>query len=170
MPSVKTVLRHFHARKSFLSAALLPRLGISTPHPLALLQKWRYGLPVECFFLTAELDCPDTLDVWMRRRVQSMPDQDISFFFRGLGRFVGQLHRAGVYHGALWSSIVACDRPRKYQFHLLDLDSLRYVGWISPWERRKQISRMMESLVQNGALQKDVRDFALSYVEFLKDE
>lgn len=167
--STKTVFRHFHARKSFFAALFLRRLGIATPDPIALLQRWRNGLPVECFLLTAELDCPDTFDVWMRQRLQSMTDHDGSLFFRRLGGFVAQLHCAGVYHGALWTSIVACDRPRKYQFHLLDLDSLKHIGWIAPWERRKQISRIIENLFQNGALQKDVKDFTFSYVEYLRD-
>jgi serine/threonine-protein kinase RIO1 len=110
--------RPTRAAKSWANAFRLHILGISTPKPIALIEKRWWGLRGKAYFLSEYLDAPDGHDYFTKiknKKLQAVAIKNIvDLFYR--------MHLLKLSHGDMKSSNIKVLDGNPY---LIDLDSMR---------------------------------------------
>ncbi|RXE70017.1 hypothetical protein ED352_12255 [Muribaculaceae bacterium Isolate-002 (NCI)] len=117
---IYTTLRHSKARRSFEHAVRLLDLGFSTPRPIAWSER-RKGLKLlDSYYICEYLDLPNIRD-WGK-----MPDADR--LIDAMGKFMVELHRAGIYHRDFSPGNILVDRHDGggYHFYLVDINRMNF--------------------------------------------
>jgi tRNA A-37 threonylcarbamoyl transferase component Bud32 len=115
---VSRAFRQTRAAKSWANAFRLNILGISTPKPIALIEKRWWGLRGKAYFLSEYLDAPDAHDYFAKiknKKLQTVAIRNIvDLFYR--------MHLLKLSHGDMKSSNIKIlgENPS-----LIDLDSMR---------------------------------------------
>ncbi|MEY3651100.1 MAG: hypothetical protein RLZZ351_465, partial [Pseudomonadota bacterium] len=115
---VSRAFRQTRAAKSWANAYRLNILGISTPKPIALIEKRWWGLRGKAYFLSEYLDAPDAHDYFAKiknKKLQTVAIKNIvDLFYR--------MHLLKLSHGDMKSSNIKLldGNPS-----LIDLDSMR---------------------------------------------
>ena len=114
--------RPTRAAKSWANAFRLHILGISTPKPIALIEKRWWGLRGKAYFLSEYLDAPDGHDYFTKiknKKLQAVAIKNIvNLFYR--------MYLLKLSHGDMKSSNIKVLDGNPY---LIDLDSLRQHRW-----------------------------------------
>jgi len=138
---LKDWLRRPRADRAWCAAQRLQELGISAPEALALVERGRTryvvmrfvhdGVPLDRLLGERFAGDPSRRSLVEKRRL-----------LRALGRWLRQIHDAGIYHGD-WSAknILVAEREGSWEFLLVDLES------IAP-ERRLSRRRRVKNLGQ----------------------
>ena len=127
---IYTTLRRSKARRSYEHAERLLSLGFLTPEPIAWSER-RTGLKLnESYYICEYLDLPNI------RGWGEMPDAEP--LIAALGRYMVELHRAGVYHRDFSPGNILVERMADggYRFYLVDINRMEFV--VS--NRKKQMS------------------------------
>ncbi|MDE6199305.1 MAG: lipopolysaccharide kinase InaA family protein [Muribaculaceae bacterium] len=117
---IYTTLRHSKARRSFEHAGHLLSLGFHTPLPIAWSER-RNGIKLlDSYYICEYLDLPNIRD-WGK-----MPDADR--LIDALGKFMVDLHRAGVYHRDFSPGNILVERLGSdgYRFYLVDINRMNF--------------------------------------------
>ena len=116
--SLSRAFRPTRAAKSWANAFRLNILGISTPKPIALIEKRWCGLRGKAYFLSEYLDAPDGHDYFTKiknKKLQAVAIKNIvDLFYR--------MHLLKLSHGDMKSSNIKVLDGNPY---LIDLDSMR---------------------------------------------
>ncbi|MDE6755978.1 MAG: lipopolysaccharide kinase InaA family protein [Muribaculaceae bacterium] len=153
---IYTTLRHSKARRSFEHAVRLLDLGFSTPRPIAWSER-RKGLKLlDSYYICEYLDLPNIRD-WGK-----MPDADR--LTDALGKFMVELHRAGIYHRDFSPGNILVDRPDGggYRFYLVDINRMSF-GVTD----RKKLMSMFRSISLDPA---DTERLARAYAKASGDD
>ncbi len=153
---IYTTLRHSKARRSFEHAVRLLDLGFSTPRPIAWSER-RKGLKLlDSYYICEYLDLPNIRD-WGK-----MPDADS--LTDALGKFMVELHRAGIYHRDFSPGNILVDRldGGNYRFYLVDINRMNF-GVTD----RKKLMSMFRSISLDPA---DTERLARAYAKASGDD
>ena len=116
--ALSRAFRPTRAAKSWANAFRLHILGISTPKPIALIEKRWWGLRGKAYFLSEYLDAPDGHDYFTKiknKKLQAVAIKNIvDLFYR--------MHLLKLSHGDMKSSNIKVLDGNPY---LIDLDSMR---------------------------------------------
>ncbi len=116
--ALSRAFRPTRAAKSWANAFRLNILGISTPKPIALIEKRWWGLRGKAYFLSEYLDAPDAFDYFAKiknKKLQAVAIKNIvDLFYR--------MHLLNLSHGDMKSSNI---KVLDGQPSLIDLDSMR---------------------------------------------
>lgn len=131
--------RTSRARREWENLLVLRSLGIGTADPVAMGERVRGGRGAS-FVLTRAIDGAVPLDDWLRGRYPpAFPERRVDRrkrgWIRGLARIARTLHRAGGYHRDLYlCHLLVRERGDGLDFHLIDLDRVRWRRWVrSRW-------------------------------------
>jgi tRNA A-37 threonylcarbamoyl transferase component Bud32 len=110
--------RPTRAAKSWANAFRLHILGVSTPKPIALIEKRWWGLRGKAYFLSEYLDAPDGYDYFTKiknKKLQAVAIKNIVYLFY-------RMYLLKLSHGDMKSSNIKVLDGNPY---LIDLDSMR---------------------------------------------
>jgi tRNA A-37 threonylcarbamoyl transferase component Bud32 len=134
--ALKNLLRPSYAARSLVASEILRGAGIDTPRVECVLERRRFF--ARRSVLIAELCDLPSLDRCVRRGVSA---EDRAGLTRDLARLVARLHEGDVFHRDLTSdNLLACRKRGRWQFHLVDLDSLK--------RKRLSLADRVENLAQ----------------------
>jgi len=127
---VKDCFRYSKGKISWVAANELFRQGISDLKPLAYVEKTRFGLLTESFFL---MESPADYLEMDRYLIKSFGDGALGnvdlkrrSFIRQFAHRIGRLHRSLIFHGDLKTcNILARERGEGWDFSFIDLDAVR---------------------------------------------
>lgn len=143
---IKGCFRYPKGKTSWVAANELFRQGISDLKPLGYVERTRFGLLTESFFL---MESPADYLEMDRYLIKSFGDgaQGIvnlkrRSFIRQFAQRIGRLHRSLIFHGDLKTcNILARERAGGWDFSFIDLDAVRLETEISA-------RRALKNLVQ----------------------
>jgi tRNA A-37 threonylcarbamoyl transferase component Bud32 len=141
---LKDWLRRPRAERAWCAAQRLRELGISTPETLALVERGRTRYVVMRFVHDGV-----PLDRLLRERFAGDPSRGSLLekcrLLRALGRWLRQIHDAGVYHDD-WSAknILVAEREGSWEFLLVDLESIAPRRRLSRRRRVKNLGQVCD--------------------------
>jgi tRNA A-37 threonylcarbamoyl transferase component Bud32 len=144
---VKTLFRLNKAQKAWKFGRRLVKQGINTALPIAWFRCCRFGLPLE--YLLIMTGIPDSITLRSHIDTQFQPgnvrlDQKRQLIKKAAD-LLGSLHMAGVYHGDFTSHNIMVEMlppPEYYRIHLIDLDAIDSMYWISSRRRIKNLDEL----------------------------
>jgi tRNA A-37 threonylcarbamoyl transferase component Bud32 len=135
---VRAALAPWRARAGFRNAHVLDVLGFATARPLAFVR--RGG---RTFTLMEDLSALPRLDHLARETFARGDPAEARALLDASARWVGALHRGGVYHGDLKGVNVRVARgDGAWRFHLIDTDRCRFPA--GPVDRRRRVKNLAQ--------------------------
>ncbi len=122
------------ARRAWVAAHGLRWRGIRSAEAIALVEEGRRSLLV-----TREVPGARTLTIAAAEAAHLPPREKRAFLDR-LARWVRRIHEEGVWHPDLKANNVLVDASG--ELYLIDLDRTRFVGWLSPACREKNLAQL----------------------------
>jgi len=127
---IKDCFRYSKGKISWVAANELLRRGISHLKPLAYIEKRRFGLLKESFFITESP--PDYLEVdrYLIKSFGNGQSRDLGTkkraFIQEFAQCIGRLHRSEIFHNDLKTcNILTRERSGHWDFSFIDLDAVR---------------------------------------------
>lgn len=163
---VKDIFRPGKAVREFKHACEFEAAGLSVPAPLAAFEA-RKPTIYESFFLVEDLAGATNV-----RDLAEEPDGELSdperlhHFVKKLGRFIGECHEKGMFHGDLNGTNVLSkpDGAGGWNFWIIDFAHAKIVKNLSMYQRIKDLARLEKSLGFYTRLSEGLRFFT-SYAE-----
>jgi tRNA A-37 threonylcarbamoyl transferase component Bud32 len=127
---IKDCFRYSKGKVSWVAGNELFRQGISDLKPLAYVEKRRFGLLTESFFImTSPADYLE-MDRYVINAFGNGPSTNVALkkrsFIREFAQCIGRLHRSDIYHNDLKTcNILARERAGGWDFSFIDLDAVR---------------------------------------------
>ena len=155
-------LRPSRTRRAFLMGRRLADYGIPTPTPIAWAVERRFGLRRADHCLTAELEQTEPLTAWLRRQTTD-PTARLNVM-RAYGQLTAAFHRNGFFNRDLKHENVLCAIAEPRQLWVVDLDGVRWRGWITRRRATRDLRRVGLSLASAGwSGEHDVAAFFKAY-------
>jgi tRNA A-37 threonylcarbamoyl transferase component Bud32 len=147
------------AERAFANSLRLEKLGFLCAEPVAVLKT---AFPRAALLITEQLSRGDLLETWLTELLQKDPEA-ISAGLKRLGKFLAELHQAGIYHSDLHDkNIWRIDDA----FYLLDTEAIRFHARVNRRRRLKNVLRLVRNLGSRAAqVGKEGDPFALQFVE-----
>ncbi len=126
---IKHTVRPSRAKRAFHAAIMLSKNGLLSPEVVMMGEK-RYGpFCLRNFLITRELENAETIhDYFLDKRDIQRNDtfQDNRRFIRALGKTIGRMHSAGIFHGDLRTGNVFTKKSgENREFYFLDNERTR---------------------------------------------
>lgn len=138
---LSSALGNGRARRAWVAGIGLEVRGFAAARPLALIEDALGGAVV----LSDRSDLSE-----LDRHISRIPAEDrgrLKPLARALGRFLGELHRAGVYHGDLKAcNLLVEPADGDFRFHLLDHDRVTFGRPVSLRHRLKNLVQLNTSV------------------------
>jgi len=141
-------LRPSRTRRAFLMGRHLADYGIPTPTPIAWAVERRFGLRRADHGITVELEQAEPLTAWLQRQV-SDPAMRASVM-RAYGQLTAAFHQNGFFNRDLKHENVLCALADPRQLWVVDLDGVRWRGWITRRRAARDLRRVGLSLASAG--------------------
>lgn len=140
--------RPSRTRRAFLMGRRLADCGIPTPTPIAWAIERRFGLRRAEYCLTAELEQAEGLTAWLQR--QTADPAMRADVMRAYGQLTAAFHRNGFFNRDLKHENVMCATADPRQLWVVDLDGVRWRGWITRRRAARDLRRVGLSLASAG--------------------
>jgi tRNA A-37 threonylcarbamoyl transferase component Bud32 len=126
---IKDCFRYSRGKISWVAANELLRRGISQLKPLAYIEKRRFGLLKESFFITESPHDYLEMDRYLIKSFGNGQSRDSippkRAFIQEFARCIGRLHRSEIFHGDLKTcNILTRERSGQWDFSFIDLDAV----------------------------------------------
>jgi len=126
---IKDCFRYSKGKTSWVAANELFRRGISPLKPLAYIEKRRFGLLKESFFITESPPDYLEMDRYLIKSFGNGQSRDLATkrraFIQEFARCIGRLHRSEIFHGDLKTcNILTRERSGHWDFSFIDLDTV----------------------------------------------
>jgi hypothetical protein len=132
------------AQKAWRAAGYLRARNVATPLTQALVWRRKTLLHSEYILITRGLTDGKSLLETLGDQAAPSPGAKAAII-DSVATFLARLHRLGVYHGDLSALNLIVQptqqRPARYGIHLIDLDAIRSLRWIS---RRRRVKNLDE--------------------------
>ena len=146
---LKSMVIKSRALKSWIAANGLLVRGISTPLPLALVEK-KYGPFIyESFLITEWLpDARELNDYIACLHQQAVSAEEKRKFIQSLASTISNLHEKGIYHADLKSTniLVREEGPGMWSFHFVDLERVKFKKNLTFSERANNLAQINASI------------------------
>jgi hypothetical protein len=131
------------ARRCWRQSAALERAGFRVAPPLALAETRSFGLPADCYFVTASLDGAEPAGRFWRERASGLRSRERRRILVALARELRRFHDAGFYSGDANADnfLVRLGAGGEPEFFLLDLENVRRPGQVS---RRRRVKNLVQ--------------------------
>jgi serine/threonine protein kinase len=153
---VKHLFRPSRAKRALAGSLLLNEYGFCAPDIIALGERRCGPVCTSNFFITSELDNAKNLydffdGNWRGQSPQVLRDK--RRFIRALGKTVGRMHRAGIFHGDLRAgNVLVRNTEAGWQFCFLDNERTRKFAFLPGRLRLKnlvQINMLQSKVISN---------------------
>ncbi|MFH1476366.1 MAG: CPBP family glutamic-type intramembrane protease [Verrucomicrobiota bacterium] len=141
-------LRPSRTRRAFLMGRRLADCGIPTPTPIAWAFERRFGLRQADYGITAELEQAEPLTAWLLRQVSDPAMR--ALVMHAYGKLTAAFHRNGFFNRDLKHENVLCAIADPRQLWVVDLDGVRWRGWITRRRAARDLRRVGLSLASAG--------------------
>ena len=162
---VKHLFRSGRAKRDFKASLMLQHNGFNTPEIIALGEK-RIGLCcTKTFMMTGELEDAEPIHKIVAHigRGQSEGQVERKEFIAAFGRTIGQMHRAGIFHGDLrMGNILAEKNGNGWQFFFIDNERTKKYAGIPMKLRRKNLVQL--NMIGNNVSERERLRFFASYI------
>jgi hypothetical protein len=131
------------ARRCWRQSAALERAGFRVAPPLALAETRSFGLPADCYFVTASLDGAEPAGRFWRDRASGLGSRERRRILVAFARELRRFHDAGFYSGDANTDnfLVRLGTAGEPEFFLLDLENVRRPGQVS---RRRRVKNLVQ--------------------------
>jgi Lipopolysaccharide kinase (Kdo/WaaP) family len=121
----------------------LERAGFRVAPPLALAETRYFGLPADCYFVTASLDGAEPAGRFWRKRARGITSRERRRILVAFARELRRFHDSGFYSGDANADnfLVRFTSLNEPEFFLLDLENVRRPGEVS---RRRRIKNLVQ--------------------------
>ncbi len=149
---LKNALRRPRGMASWRAGNALVVRGVGAARPLALVLQGRWPVRGASWLLMEDLSRLERLDLFVLRRyakaLSSAARAEKTALVRACGRFVGDLHRQGIYHGDLKAVnvFVAPADDGGFAFRLVDYDRVVFGRRVSRRRRIKNLGQLAASV------------------------
>ncbi|MCX6991822.1 MAG: CPBP family glutamic-type intramembrane protease [Kiritimatiellaeota bacterium] len=140
--------RPSRTRRAFLMGRRLADCGIPTPTPIAWAIERRFGLRRVDHGITAEIEQAEPLTAWLQRQTTD-PVMRASVM-RAYGQLTAAFHHNGFFNRDLKHENVLCAIADPRQLWVVDLDGVRWRGWITRRRAARDLRRVGLSLASAG--------------------
>jgi len=155
-------LRPSRTRRAFLMGRRLADCGIPTPTPIAWAVERRFGLRRADHGITAELEQAEPLTAWLQRQARDPAAR--ASVMRAYGQLTAAFHQNGFFNRDLKHENVLCAIADPRQLWVVDLDGVRWRGWITRRRAARDLRRVGLSLASAGwSSEPDVAAFFTAY-------
>jgi tRNA A-37 threonylcarbamoyl transferase component Bud32 len=161
--AIKDLFRSSRARRTWVAANSLHMRDIPVALPLAYLEKRRFGILLESYFVTEAVTGTNLRQTFNRYDTTGAGQKEKRALVHALARVVKKMHAHGVSHRDLKANnIVAQERaPHQFDLFIVDFDGIR-IGAVSWHRRAKDLARLVRETQRHSC-------FSLSdRVRFLK--
>lgn len=141
-------LRPSRTRRAFLVGRRLADLGIPTPAPIAWSIERRFGLRRCDHGISGELEQAEPLTAWLLRQTTDAAMR--ASVMAAYGRLAAGFHCAGFFNRDLKHENVLCDLANPSRLWAVDLDGVRWRGWITRRRAARDLRRVGLSLATAG--------------------
>jgi serine/threonine protein kinase len=139
---LRHLFRQPKGRVSWVAGNALFSRGMSPLKPLAYTERRTLGFLREAFFVTESMADSMEMDRYLIRRFETPPGGVLRRFIEQFGLWIGNLHRAGIYHRDLKTcNILVRENRDGWDFSLIDLEDV-ILG------RRVGVEEILRSVVQ----------------------
>jgi hypothetical protein len=137
---LKTIFVPGKAARAWRGAAACRAHAVSTPLPMAYLERRARGLVVEGFYLSAYL--ADAVEI--RSLLRELPPDELGRLLAALAKFLGFCHNEGILHRDLSDGniLVRSPRPGAYDLWLIDTNRIRFRRSIPVLFRLRNLIRL----------------------------
>jgi hypothetical protein len=172
--SLKSIFRSTHALRSFRNGTRLDELGIGVALPLALIRKFRFGLPeTEWMIMEAPADALELDRFILSKFASKWTYSEQKAAVGAFGRFMGALHGGGLFHSDLKTcNILVSERFHDSEaaanriqlvFRLLDYDDVEFGAHVAEKKKVKNLAQLFlscPSVVGTKLRLRFMRDYA----------
>ncbi len=160
---LKDIFRESPAQRSWLTAHRFILKDIDTPFPLAFIEGWPFKFWGPCYFMTIyEKDALNVPD-YIKKNWLLWDVDERKAFLKAISQFISILHKKGVFHRDLKSTnILVKERLGKWNFMIVDLDSVSFYDELSTKQIDKNIKQFLKSFPY-GLSQEEKRYFLENY-------
>ena len=156
LESLSVHVRHNQAMRAWNNGRSLLLRELPTPRPLALIQRFRYGVPVTSYLLTERVPDAQTIPHYLERHLPHLPPRERRRVLRGVihqsATMLRRLHERRVTHRDLKASNVLVTptadlaRPKLW---LIDLDGVQTWQTVPEDQRLQNLARFYVSFHHN---------------------
>jgi Lipopolysaccharide kinase (Kdo/WaaP) family len=131
------------ALRCWRQSEALERAGFRVAPPLALAETHYFGLPADCYFVTASLDGAEPAGRFWRERGHGLRSHERRRILVAFARELRRFHDSGFYSGDANADnfLVRLTSRADAEFFLLDLENVRRPGQVS---RRRRIKNLVQ--------------------------
>ncbi len=121
---VYTFFRASKAKRAYLYALEFNRREISTPDPVAYIERSSCGLFERGYFISLNLDWPMVLSFFSDAEGRRVADIESSSLIDGLSEYIVKMHERGIFHGDMNLSnfLYSKGEGEHYEFSVLDIN------------------------------------------------
>ncbi len=160
--SWRFAFRPSRTRRAFLMGHRLAACGIPTSTPIAWSSERRFGMRRADHGITTELVGTESLTAWLQRQTGDPATR--ATVMRAYGQLAAAFHRNGFFNRDLKHENVLCARTDPGQLWVVDLDGVRWRGWITRRRATRDLRRVGLSLAAEGwSAKPDVDAFFKAY-------
>ncbi len=118
-----TFLREGKAKKSFINAMKLQKLGVSTPEPIGIIEFYKMGLLSQSYFISLY----EPYDFTIREVFHHKVD-DVEKILKEFAKFTYEIHQKGVWHVdySLGNILISKKEDGSYKFSLVDINRMEF--------------------------------------------
>lgn len=137
---IYTFFRSSKAERSYKHALILLDNGISTPPPIAYIEKKSNGLLINSYYISIyEKDYSEI-------RSQMLGENASDTFIQSLAMFIAVLHQKGILQKDLSpGNILSKQNGEHYEFMLVDINRTKFLKQMSARQRYKNFERISEN-------------------------
>jgi tRNA A-37 threonylcarbamoyl transferase component Bud32 len=142
LDAVQHLIRPSRAKRAFDAGMMLEKHGLHTPEIVAFLQKKNGMLCTEDILVTKEMKNATALQFLLTGEL-SISQQDKRQMITELGKAVGRMHAAGIFHGDMRGGNVFVTHPSNdWQFIFIDNERTAKYPVLPFWLRRKNLVQL----------------------------
>jgi hypothetical protein len=133
------------ARRCWRESAALERAGFRVAPALAFAETRRFGLPADCYFVTASVEGAKPAGSFWREQAPELTVRQRSRVLVALAHELRRFHDAGFYSGDANADnfLVRLSERAQPEFFLLDLENVRRLANVS---RRRRVKNLVQVL------------------------
>lgn len=162
---VKHLFRSGRGKRDFKASLMLQHNGFNTPEIIALGEKRIGPCCTKTFMMTGELKDAEPINKIVARIGRGLSNEwaERKEFIIAFGGIIGQMHRAGIFHGDLrMGNIFAGKNGNGWQFFFIDNERTKKYASIPMKLRRKNLVQL--NMIGNSVSERDRLRFFVSYM------
>ncbi len=157
----KHIFRPARARRDLVKNLMVIQAGFHSMNSVCLLERRRWGVPVESALLTEWIDDAPTVRIWLTER--RLDREQKREFLRGLARETARFHQTGLFHGDMRLTNILCRFDGEWMFYWIDNERSRRYSTLPASKRIRNLMQL--NMDRQGLTRTDRMQFWKIYAE-----